>query len=105
MKNKLLFLISILVFLSAIVFAGAATIAPSGENFISASDDCGCNASVDQEKKEKDVTVYTTKTGKRFHKDGCRYLKKSKIKTTLKKACAAGHTSCKVCKPPNCPKK
>ena len=46
------------------------------------------------------TTVYITKTGKKYHKDGCRYLSQSKIKTTLKEAKANGYTPCKVCHPP-----
>jgi hypothetical protein len=47
----------------------------------------------------KDVTVYVTKTGTKYHKSGCRYLKSSKIETTLAKAKEAGMTACSVCKP------
>ena len=47
-----------------------------------------------------DTVVYITKTGKKYHRSSCRYLSKSKIKTTLKKARAQGYTPCKVCKPP-----
>jgi hypothetical protein len=46
------------------------------------------------------TTVYITKTGKKYHKEGCRYLSQSKIKTTLKEAKANGYTACKVCHPP-----
>jgi cbb3-type cytochrome oxidase cytochrome c subunit len=48
----------------------------------------------------KTVTVYVTKTGKKYHRDGCRYLSHSKIKMTLKEAKAAGYTPCSVCRPP-----
>ena len=47
------------------------------------------------------TTVYITKTGKKYHRDGCRYLSQSKIKTTLKEAKANGYTACKVCHPPD----
>jgi hypothetical protein len=43
--------------------------------------------------------VYITKTGKKFHKSSCRYLKSSKLKTTKAEAKEAGYTACKVCKP------
>jgi biopolymer transport protein ExbD len=46
------------------------------------------------------VTVYITKTGKKYHRDGCRYLSQSKVKTTLKQAKANGYAPCKVCHPP-----
>ncbi|WP_224994314.1 hypothetical protein [Cesiribacter sp. SM1] len=45
-------------------------------------------------------TVYVTKTGSKYHEDGCRYLSKSKIETTVKDARAKGYEPCKVCKPP-----
>ena len=45
------------------------------------------------------VTVYITRTGKKYHRDGCRYLSQSKIKTTLKEAKPNGYTPCKVCHP------
>jgi len=48
----------------------------------------------------KAQTVYITRTGKRYHRDGCRYLASSKIPSTLKDAKARGYTPCKVCRPP-----
>ena len=45
-------------------------------------------------------TVYITRTGKRYHRDGCRYLSPNSIKTTVKEAQANGYTPCKVCRPP-----
>ena len=55
--------------------------------------------------EKKEVTVYITKTGKKYHRGSCRYLKKSKIKISLKEACKRGYGPCKVCKPPICPEK
>ncbi|MFT5213127.1 MAG: hypothetical protein ACI9WV_000843 [Patiriisocius sp.] len=43
--------------------------------------------------------VYVTKTGKKYHKENCRYLKVSKNKTIIKKAKAKGYLACKVCVP------
>jgi hypothetical protein len=45
------------------------------------------------------ITVFVTRTGAKYHRDGCRYLSKSKIPMTLKDA-AARYTPCSVCKPP-----
>ena len=56
-----------------------------------------------KQEKNQEVTVYITKTGKKYHKGNCRHLKKSKIKISLKDACNRGYTPCKACKPPNCP--
>jgi hypothetical protein len=50
---------------------------------------------VDPEK----ITVYVTRTGAKYHRDGCRYLSRSKIPMTLKEA-AKRFEPCKVCRPP-----
>jgi len=47
----------------------------------------------------KEQTVYVTKTGAKYHRDGCRYLSKSKIPMNLSDAQAAGYEACSVCKP------
>jgi hypothetical protein len=52
------------------------------------------------EQDAKEVTVYVTDTGKRYHRDGCRYLAYSKHAIALKDAVARGYTPCHVCKPP-----
>ncbi|WP_338357084.1 hypothetical protein [Yeosuana marina] len=44
-------------------------------------------------------TVYTTKTGKKYHKETCKYLKYSKKEITLQKAIELGYSPCSVCKP------
>ena len=46
------------------------------------------------------VTVYITKTGEKYHRNGCRYLSQSKIAISLAKAKAQGYTPCSVCDPP-----
>jgi len=45
-------------------------------------------------------TVYITKTGEKYHKESCQYLKYSKIEIDLAKAVELGKTPCSVCKPP-----
>lgn len=47
----------------------------------------------------KEQTVYITRTGKKYHRDGCRHLR-SRIPTTLTGAIEAGYTACSVCRPP-----
>ena len=44
-------------------------------------------------------TVYTTKTGEKYHKNSCRYLKYSKKELTIDKAKTLGYSACSVCKP------
>lgn len=48
----------------------------------------------------KAQTVYITRSGKKYHRDGCRYLAASKFSISLKDAKAKGYTTCKVCHPP-----
>lgn len=52
------------------------------------------------EARAPNTWVYITNTGKKYHRKGCRYLKKSKKKIRLKRAKALGYKPCKVCKPP-----
>ena len=48
------------------------------------------------------TTVYRTKTGDHYHTADCRFLGKSKIKTTLNAAVNEYHlTPCSVCNPPS----
>jgi micrococcal nuclease len=51
-------------------------------------------------KVDKEITVYITKTGKKYHRAGCRYLSKSIIPISLKEAKRRGYGPCGVCKPP-----
>ena len=44
-------------------------------------------------------TVYITRTGKKYHRDGCSYLK-SRIESTVSEAKAMGLGPCSRCKPP-----
>lgn len=46
------------------------------------------------------VTVYVTKTGKKYHNDGCSSLSQSKISISLTDAKSKGYTPCSICKPP-----
>ncbi|MDY3980118.1 hypothetical protein ACTQZK_09075 [Paraeggerthella sp. LCP19S3_G8] len=46
-----------------------------------------------------DVTVYITKTGEKFHRDGCQYLKKSQIPISRSNAIAQGYGACSKCNP------
>ncbi len=46
------------------------------------------------------ITVYVTRTGEKYHRDGCRYLRKSQIPMSLKDAIQSGYTPCSICNPP-----
>lgn len=45
-----------------------------------------------------ETTVYITRTGKKYHRDDCRYLK-SKIPISKQDAVERGFTPCSVCSP------
>jgi hypothetical protein len=45
--------------------------------------------------------VYITKSGKKYHKDGCSFLKSSKIMISLEQAKQGGLTPCSKCFPDN----
>lgn len=44
-------------------------------------------------------TVYITKTGAKYHRDGCQHLRQSKIPIERANAIAQGYDACSVCKP------
>lgn len=48
---------------------------------------------------ESASVVYRTKTGSKYHADGCRYLSNSQIEMTLKAAKSMGLAPCSVCSP------
>lgn len=48
---------------------------------------------------QNDVVVYVTRTGSKYHRYGCSYLK-SCIKTTLSSAKSSGYSACSRCNPP-----
>lgn len=49
---------------------------------------------------EGGVTVYVTKTGKKYHQDGCRSLSRSKIPISLQDAKVRRYEPCSKCNPP-----
>jgi micrococcal nuclease len=51
------------------------------------------------DKAPKDITVYVTRTGRKYHREDCRYLAKSKIPISLKEA-KERYEPCSVCLPP-----
>ncbi len=49
-----------------------------------------------QTDQKKDVTVYVTRTGKKYHRAGCSALRSSSIPISLKDAKAKGYTALQV---------
>ncbi len=52
-----------------------------------------------REETPKEVTVYITRTGQKYHRIGCRYLSKSCIPVSLNEA-KTRYGACSVCNPP-----
>jgi len=52
---------------------------------------------------DDDPLVYITETGKKYHRDGCRYLERSKIPISLSTAVSLGYEPCGHCSPPHPP--
>ena len=48
--------------------------------------------------RQVDKTVYVTRTGEKYHADGCRYLRKSSIAMKLSEAKKV-YSPCSVCNP------
>lgn len=66
-------------------------------NETASAQDSGKNIDSTKEEK-KEETVYITRTGKKYHRDGCRYLKSS-MPIGKKEAIEKGYGSCSVCNP------
>jgi zinc ribbon protein len=49
--------------------------------------------------KQVEATFYITRTGKRYHRGGCRHLRHSAYPITRAEAEAQGYTPCRVCYP------
>ena len=47
----------------------------------------------------QNITVYITKSGTKYHRDGCRYLNKSKIPIALNELDTKKYAPCSVCRP------
>ena len=47
--------------------------------------------------EEQSTTVYITNTGEKYHRDGCQYLRQSKIAISLDDAINQGYTACSRC--------
>jgi len=59
----------------------------------------GCGGSASVTPVNKGDKVYVTETGKKYHREDCRYLDKSKIAMTKEDAIKKGYEPCDVCKP------
>lgn len=55
--------------------------------------------SVASQPQQIENTVYVTRTGKKFHRAGCRYLRYSSMAINRDEAIREGYTPCSVCDP------
>jgi len=51
------------------------------------------------EEQAEELTVYVTRTGKKYHREGCPHLSKSKVPMSLAHA-AEYYSPCSICQPP-----
>ncbi|GFZ31802.1 hypothetical protein CSC2_23280 [Clostridium zeae] len=72
----------------------------SSSNTSSKSVSTNNSASQSSNSDKQTITVFTTNTGHKYHRDGCKYLSKSKIPISLNDAKASGLDPCSVCNPP-----
>jgi hypothetical protein len=56
-------------------------------------------AELEAAQNQNNYTVFITETGEKYHRDGCQYLRKSKIATTKQDAISRGLTPCSKCNP------
>jgi hypothetical protein len=59
-------------------------------------------ATVEAAAERKACIVFVTRTGERYHVDGCRYLRRSRIPMEKREAIRAGFTPCRVCGGSDC---
>ena len=57
-------------------------------------------ASTSPLERTQTATVFVTRTGKKYHRSGCRHLRKSRISIPLNKAMGT-YGACSACRPPN----
>ncbi len=53
-------------------------------------------------RKNENSIVYITRYGKKYHKEGCGSLRRSKIPIFLYEACKRRYAACSNCNPPRC---
>ena len=71
--------------------------ASSGSSSGGSSSDSSSVPATYSSSDDQSETVYVTDTGSKYHRAGCRYLKKSQIPMSLSEAKRQGYTACSVC--------
>lgn len=71
------------------------------ENEIGLLSDGGGEESQAARENDSDI-IYITRSGKKYHKEGCSSLGSSKISMPLEETCKRGYAPCSRCNPPKC---
>ena len=71
--------------------------ASSGSSSGGSSSDSSSVPAAYSSSDDQSETVYVTDTGSKYHRAGCRYLRKSQIPMSLSEAKRQGYTACSVC--------
>lgn len=69
----------------------------TGSNSKTKSDNGSSKDESEKSEESDSEVVYITRTGTRYHKNGCMYLRKSKIAITKREAIKKGYVPCKIC--------
>lgn len=88
---------------TTITFDKKATVSSNQTTDKNTTTNNGSNTNVTNNAGKNDnttTTVYITKTGEKYHRDGCSSLSRSKIAMSLKDAISKKYTPCKKCNPP-----
>jgi hypothetical protein len=86
--------------LLAIVLFVVASLVAMGPELRVQAHNCGSSeASYVGQRDKVEQTVYITRTGAKYHRGGCQYLRQSRIPIKKKDAIAQGYGACKVCRP------
>ena len=56
---------------------------------------------VDVSNRDETIIVYITRTGTKYHREGCHHLRHSCIAITIAEARERGYSACRICKPPH----
>lgn len=60
-------------------------------------EEAGKTSAPSTQNPEQNKVVYVTKSGSKYHNQGCQHLRKSSVATTLTKAKNQGYTPCSKC--------
>lgn len=75
------------------------TTSPTPQRQATASSEAIQRSTPQPRAQTQETTVYVTRTGAKYHRDGCRYLSRSRIPMSLSDA-QQSYSACSVCRPP-----